>query len=88
MATGNRAPLSYRGAIATIPQIHWLARVAAAGYHHGPMEKKNPPAKQRLALLRFEVICHIKSLYREGIPLAECLREASSRPWPAYEGHY
>ena len=88
MATGNRAPLSYRGAIATIPQIHWLARVAAAGYHHGPMEKKNPPAKQRLALLRFEVICHIKSLHREGIPLAECLREASSRPWPAYEGHY
>ena len=44
--------------------------------------------KERLALLRFEVICHIKTLRQEGIPLAECLRAACSRPWPEPDGRY
>ena len=52
------------------------------------MKNQAPSAKQNLALLRFEVICHIKSLRQEGIPLAECLREASSRPWPPDGGNY
>ena len=52
------------------------------------MPNQPPPAKDRLALLRFEVICHIKSLHKEGVPLAECLRSASSRPWPEPDGNY
>ena len=51
-----------------------------------PNDAPNP--KSTLALLRFEVICHLKNLRQEGVPLAECLRSASSRPWPEPEGNY
>jgi len=50
------------------------------------MKKTAPDEKQRLALVRHEVICHIKSLKKEGIPLAECFRQASSCPWPEETG--
>ena len=36
------------------------------------MQNDAPNPKSALALLRFEVICHIKSQRQEGIPLAEC----------------
>lgn len=52
------------------------------------MQTKAPTAKEHLALLRYEVICHIKTLRSQDIPLAQCLREASSRPWPGDDGHY
>lgn len=52
------------------------------------MPSSIPKPKERLALLRFEVICHIKTLRQEGLPLAECLRAASSRPWPGETGAY
>jgi len=52
------------------------------------MQNQATPSKERLALLRFEVICHLKTLRQEGIPLAECLRSASSRPWPEPDGKY
>jgi transposase InsO family protein len=52
------------------------------------MQNQGPNNKERLALLRFEVICHIKTLRQEAIPLAECLRVASSRPWPGEDGFY
>ena len=52
------------------------------------MDNQAPPTKERLALLRFEVICQIKTLRQDGIPLAECLRIASSRPWPEPDGRY
>lgn len=45
----------------------------------------NPPPKpeESRLLLRFEVLCHIKTLRGEGLPLAQCVRAAASRPWPA-----
>lgn len=52
------------------------------------MPTDTPAPKERLALLRFEVICHIKTLRQEGLPLSECLRAASSRPWPEPDGPY
>lgn len=52
------------------------------------MQNDAPSPKSALALLRFEVICHLKTLRQEGIPLAECLRAASSRPWPEPDGKY
>lgn len=52
------------------------------------MPNDAPSPKSALALLRFEVICHLKTLRQEGIPLAECLRAASSRPWPEPDGNY
>ena len=52
------------------------------------MQNPAPTTKERLALLRFEVICHIKTLRHEGMPLAECLRRACSRPWPGEDGLY
>jgi putative transposase len=52
------------------------------------MKSDTPTTKERLALLRFEVICQIKSRLSAGVPLAEGLREASSRPWPGEEGKY
>ena len=51
-----------------------------------PADTSTP--KERLALLRFEVICHIKTLRQEGLPLSECLRAAASRPWPEPDGPY
>ena len=52
------------------------------------MQNDAPDPKSALALLRFEVICHIKSLRQEAIPLAECLRAAAARPWPEAGGNY
>lgn len=52
------------------------------------MKKKTPTAKENRALLRFELICHIKTLRGEGLPPAECVRAASSRPWPGEGGQY
>jgi transposase InsO family protein len=52
------------------------------------MPNNAPNPKSALPLLRFEVICHLKNLRQEGIPLAECLRSASSRPWPEPDGNY
>ncbi|MEI6607701.1 MAG: hypothetical protein WCP35_20540, partial [Verrucomicrobiota bacterium] len=52
------------------------------------MQNNAPNPKSALALLRFEVICHLKNLHKEGVPLAECLRSASSRPWPEPDGKY
>jgi transposase InsO family protein len=52
------------------------------------MQKEPSKPKERLALLRFEVICHIKTLRQEGFPLSECLRGACSRPWPEPDGNY
>jgi transposase InsO family protein len=52
------------------------------------MSTPTPNPKERLALLRFEVICHIKTLRQDGQPLALCLRDAASRPWPGAEGTY
>ncbi len=52
------------------------------------MDNIQPQPKERLALLRFEVICHLKNLRQEGLPLSECLRAAASRPWPEPEGPY
>jgi transposase InsO family protein len=51
-----------------------------------PNDPANP--KSARALLRFEIICHLKALHQDGIPLAECLRNASSRPWPSPDGNY
>ena len=52
------------------------------------MTKDITKPKEHLALLRFELICHLKTLRKEGLPLAECLRNASSRPWPEPDGTY
>lgn len=52
------------------------------------MSIPTPNPKERLALLRFEVICHIKTLRQDGQPLALCLRDAASRPWPGEDGKY
>ncbi len=46
------------------------------------MRNPAPTTKERLALLRYEVICHIKTLRQEKIPLSESLRAACSRLWP------
>ncbi len=42
------------------------------------MPNNAPNPKSALALLRFEVICHVKALRKEGVPLAECLRSAGN----------
>lgn len=52
------------------------------------MPKDTSTPKERLALLRFEVVCHIKNLRQEGLRLSECLRAACSRPWPEPDGVY
>lgn len=52
------------------------------------MSTPTPNPKECLALLRFEVICHIKTLRQDGQPLALCLRDAASRPWSGPEGKY
>ena len=52
------------------------------------MKNSAPKPKERLALLRFEVICHLKTLRENGLPLAECVRAAASRPWPGESGQY
>lgn len=46
------------------------------------------PPKERLALRRFEIVCHLQAQRQAGLPLCECLRAASARPWPAEHGVY
>lgn len=52
------------------------------------MQNQTPTNKERLSLLRYAVICHIKTLRQDATPLAECLRDAASRPWPGEDGYY
>ena len=52
------------------------------------MNNHTTPPKESRALLRYEVICFITQLREQGAPLAECLRDAAARPWPATSGHY
>jgi len=52
------------------------------------MKNPTPKSKDLLALLRFEVICQIKTLHQDGVSLADCVRAASSRPWPEPDGRY
>ena len=52
------------------------------------MQIQAPTPKESLSLLRYEVICHIKTLRQENIPLCESLRAACSRPWPWEGGLY
>lgn len=52
------------------------------------MVNPSPTPKELLALTRFEVICHLRAQLQEGIPLAECLRVAATRPWPPESGRY
>lgn len=52
------------------------------------MQTVSSNTKESRALIRFEVICHIKTLRAEGIPLAQCVRAAASRPWPGEDGRY
>ncbi len=52
------------------------------------MKTPTPKPKESLSLLRFEVICHIKTQRQQGIPLAECMRAAALRPWPGEGGQY
>ena len=50
---------------------------------------KNPnELKQIVALTRFKALNFVEDLQREGLPLAEALRQASVRPWPDEEGDY
>ena len=47
------------------------------------------PNTSSLALTRFKVINALEDCLRAGLPLAEALRQASSRPWPDENGdHY
>lgn len=59
-----------------------------AGQNTPVMKKPTPTHKETLALLRHEIVCHIKTLRGEGLPLVECVRAASLRPWPAEGGRY
>jgi len=52
----------------------------------GLMKHINNP-KEAQALLRYEVICHIKTRLSQQMRLSESLREASSRPWPDENGY-
>jgi hypothetical protein len=52
------------------------------------MKKPTPTPKETLALLRHEIVCHIKTLRGEGLPLSECVRAASLRLWPGEGGRY
>jgi hypothetical protein len=59
-----------------------------AGQNTPVMKKPAPTHKETLALLGHEIVCHIKTLRREGLPLVERVRAASLRPWPAEGGRY
>jgi len=59
-----------------------------AGKNPPVMKKTTPQPKESLALLRHEAICYIKTLRKGGLPLAECVRAASLRPWPGEGGRY
>jgi len=52
------------------------------------MLNPTPKPKEQLAVVRFEAVCHIKTLRETPLPLAECLRDACSRPWPAENGRF
>lgn len=42
--------------------------------------------REQVALTRFKAVNHIDELVRNGIPLAEALRQAALRPWPDESG--
>ena len=42
--------------------------------------------REQVALTRFKAVNHIDELVRNGIPLAEALRQAAVRPWPDESG--
>ena len=54
----------------------------------GGMNKKPLDRRHEVALLRFRVINYVADRQREGICLAQALREASARPWPDESGNY
>jgi len=70
------------------PQNTFVGTRIRRSENRSRMQNPTPTDKERLALLRFAVICHIKTLRQEGLPLADCLRAASSRPWPGDDGLY
>jgi putative transposase len=50
---------------------------------------KNPnELNQTLALTRFKALNFVEDLQRDGLALAEALRQASLRPWPDENGDY
>ena len=59
-----------------------------AGQNTPVMKKPTHTPKETLALLRHEIVCHIKTLRGEGLPLSECVWAASLRPWPGEGGRY
>jgi len=54
----------------------------------GGMQTKPSDRRHEVALLRFRVVNYIADRQREGICLAQALREASTRPWPDESGNY
>jgi transposase InsO family protein len=54
----------------------------------GGMKTKPSDRRHEAALLRFRVVNYIADRQREGICLAQALREASTRPWPDESGNY
>jgi hypothetical protein len=59
-----------------------------AGQNTPVMKKPTPIPKEALALLRHEIVCHIKILRGERLPLVQCARTASLRPWPGEGERY
>lgn len=54
----------------------------------GGMKTKPSDRRHEVALLRFRVVNYVADRQREGICLAQALREASARPWPDESGNY
>ena len=54
----------------------------------GGMQTKPSDRRHEVALLRFRVVNYVADRQREGICLAQALREASTRPWPDESGNY
>lgn len=54
----------------------------------GGMQTKPSDRRHDVALLRFRVVNYVADRQREGICLAQALREASTRPWPDESGNY
>ena len=54
----------------------------------GGMKTKPSDRRHEVALLRFRVVNYVADRQREGICLAQALREASTRPWPDESGNY
>lgn len=52
------------------------------------MNTNSSQPQQEVALLRFRVVNYVADRQREGLCLAQALREASVRPWPDESGDY